>query len=105
MLRRRRFIDLADEKEVAAATLLIGKRGMRFDEQHISRVQHDVADLLMQPLAIASHGNDDGVVVAAKPRVADRHSDQRARITNDRFDQAALRTRRLEMEYIFRRRD
>ena len=105
MPRRVRFIDLADQEKVAAAPLLIGERGMRFDQEHVAGVQDDIADLLVQPLAIAGDGDDDGVVVAAKARVADRHADQRAGIADDGFDQAPLRPRRLEVKHVFGRRD
>ena len=104
VLGRRRFLDLADQEKVAAAALLVGERGMGLDQQHVAGVQHDVADLLVQPLAVAGHGDDDRVVVAAEPRVADRHADQRAGVADDRLDQAPLRPRGLEVKHVLGRR-
>ena len=74
---------------------------MRLDEEDVAGMEHDVADLLMQPLTVASDGHDHCVIVAAEARVANRHSDQRTRIADNRLNQAALRPRRLEMKHIF----
>src|SRR5437660_1265597 len=66
-------------------------------------MKHDVADFLMQLLAVAGDGDDDGVVVAAESRIANRHTDERAGIADDCLDETPLWPRRLEVEYVFRR--
>jgi hypothetical protein len=76
---------------------------MRFQEQRVAGLQDDVADLLVDALAAARHGDDDGVVERAELAVADRLADDRAAVRHDRFDQASVRARRVELEDLIRR--
>ena len=73
---------------------------MSLDEQHVARMQHDIANLLVKSLAVAGHGHDDGVVMAAKAGIADGHSYERAGVTHHRFNQASLRPRSLQVKDI-----
>ncbi len=102
---RRRVLQPADQKEVAAVAVAGHKRRMRLQQERIPRPQHDVADFAPNPLPMPGHGNDHGVVDRAEPAVANGPPHHRATVAGHRLDQTPLRTRRIELEHLVGRRD
>ena len=63
------------------------KRGLRLEQERVARLEHDVADLARDALAVAVHGDDGRVVARAEAALAHAHSDERARVAHDRLDE------------------
>ena len=100
MPRGRRAADFAHEVEIAVRPLPFEKTRARLEEQCVARLEHDVADLHLEPLAVAGHRDHDRVVRRAKPAGPDRAAHERAGVGDDRLEKHPLRPRTVELENL-----
>ena len=63
---------------------------MRFEQQRVAGLEHDVADLLGDALAVSMHGEDRRVVARAELGLAHALSDEGRLARDDGFDELVL---------------
>ena len=91
MSRESSLVDLRCEIERIAAAVRGEEALMRFEQEHVTGFEHDVADATDDPLTAAMHRDDRGVVDGAELTLADGAADETRGRGDDRFDHSSNR--------------